>query len=514
MGERPKMSAYLRILPAPEDDRFTTCRPEYREAHFVSKLSTSQLSLPRAPARSSRPPSSRVIRFTREVLREERPDGASRPLSLQAVVGPDETDDWMYSLFLDFYLSLLRSGEDVALICVSGPSGRIVAGGLPDATRFFFVDSHHDGPCFVTRLLQHMRDAGDDVALSIGLETFGYPSAKERRVLFPQQHVTAEAVRDRYCRLMLGAGAAMPTLSVFRFTQANCSTGTVLTSELRLVFIPPLGGDLSFSTLSHSCGGGEGEGEGGGVFSANSLTPKRPTCASASSGHQETTLAARVRDWHCSRAERFGTTQVLPTREPSSSIRCTTSPCPSMPEFTAGRSCAIAFTQLASTVSAVYGRLSPALTEPLLADLRDSFRGAITTAILGVVDEDQGSEPTTRRIIAMLGKAAFLARNMGWTGPSARPEAVMIDSLELDYLRRAAGRTAYLEQQVSALQGELAGLRELGASDVRLARSRAGALGADVEALQRERAALAQRAQGLQRQVRLLEGAHGLSVRD
>ncbi|TNJ28222.1 hypothetical protein GMRT_14374 [Giardia muris] len=512
MSERPKMSAYLRILPSPEDDRFTACRSEYREAHFVSKLSTSQLSLPRAPARSSRPPSTRVIRFTREVMREERSDGTSRPLSLQGVIGPDETDEWMYSLFLDFYLALLRSGEDVTVICVSGPSGRVITGGLPDATRFFFVDSHHDGPCFITRLLQHMRAAGDDVALSIGLETFGYPSTTEKRVLFPQQHVTTEAIRDRYCRLMLGAGSTMPTLSIFRFTQANCSTGTVLTSELRLVYIPPLGEELSFSTLARSCGGGEGNGDG--VFSANSLTPKRPTCASASSGRQMTTLAVRVRDWHCSRAERFGTAQVLPTREPSTSVRCTTSPCPSMPEVTAGKSCAIAFTQLANTMSAVYGRLSPALTEPFLADLRDSFRGSITTAILGVVGEDQGSEPTTRRIIAMLGKAAFLARNMGWTGPSARPEAVMIDSLELDYLRRAAGRTAYLEQQVSALQGELAGLRELGASDVRLARSRAETLAADVETLQQERAALAQRAQGLQRQVRLLESAHGLSVRD
>ena len=508
MPQRPKISGYTRIIPIPETARSCFFDVKHAALHEIRKESTSQLTIPFIAQGVTRPSSASTVsylggrkgRAAREARATDIGDGRSL-LSCQAIVGADETDDWLYEDILDWYLELLCRGEDIYIIAFSGTDMGYLPNPLPEPISFFFCSKSSLEQCFLARLLHKLKARSLDTIFTISCQVLGY---RENSVicLMPQQYITPEALLTIYCSLLVDVGRTMPTISTFNITVSDSSESFIVTSTLKIAIVPSVGGaskSTSISVLEEAIPGrGQfpratsdiGHKQLVETTSINHLSPPVST-EKVTIGHSSgSTLAQRIKEGKCSRTERLGDIQVLGchgVKPEKSAVEI-----PSSTLYPSANSEDI-MTYISAAFMALHNREMPLLRCPFLLDLKGTFTGRVCTCVIGFVFQSAGRDRWTRRILGTVNKASLVARNNNWAGPTTSQKTVVIDADELEMIKRTAERAHLLEAELSSLKRESKQFISASTLDMSVLRTRAEALASQEAILKAERAYLAQK---------------------
>ncbi|EFO65040.1 Hypothetical protein GLP15_2584 [Giardia lamblia P15] len=509
MSQRPKISGYTRIVPAPEPTRSCFFNHRHAALYEIRKESTSQLTIPFIAQGVTRPNSASTLlyhgggrgRAAREAGAINFGEGRSL-LNCQAIVGPDETNDWLYGEVLDWYLDLLCHGEDLHILAFSGTDVGHLPGPLPEPISFFFCSTSSLEKCFIARLLHKLKSRSSDTIFTLSCQVLGYRENNNVVCLMPQQYIAPDALLSTYCGLLIDAGRTMPTISTLNITISDDSGSFIVTSTLKLGIIPFVGG----ATRSTAVPVLEGAIPGRGQFprttlevgsrhdiettSINHLSPSINTGKSVIKQSCGSTLAHRIKEGKCSRAEKLGDIQVLgchgvqPERSavelPSSIV------CPSADSENIMIRISAAFTALCN-------REIPLLKCPFLLDLKGTFTGRVCTCVIGFVFQSAGRDRWTRKILSTVNKVSLIARNNNWAGPTTAQKTVTIDADELQMIKRAADRAHLLEAELNSLKHESKRFITASTLDMSVLRTKAEALASQEAILKTERAYLAQK---------------------
>lgn len=520
MPQRPKISGYIRIIPAPETTRSCFFDPKHAALHEVRKESTSQLTIPFMAQGATRPSSASILsyhggrrgRAAREYGVKDIGDGRSL-LSCQSVVGADETDDWLYRDILNWYIDLLYHGEDIHIIAFSGADAGSLPDPLPEPISFFFCSKSSFEQCFIARLLHRLKSKTPDTIFTISCQVLGYRENDSVICIMPQQYITPEALLNIYCSLLIDVGRAIPTISTLNITVSDKSGSFIVTSTLKIAIVPLVGSSprLTSAPMLEAATPGRSQFPVAAPntdyvpfepASINHLSPPSPL--SANSGKptirqsRGPTLAQRIKEGKCSRAERLGDVQVLGcygVRLEKNAVEVSSSmvyPSADSEDI---------MVQISSAFTALRNREIPLLKCPFLLDLKDTFTGRVCTCVIGFVYQSAGRDRWTRRILNAINNASLVARNNNWAGPTTTPRTVRIDADELEMIKRAAERASLLEAELNNLKRESKQFISASALDISVLRTRAEALASQEAILKAERAYLAQRSKLLLSQI-------------
>lgn len=516
MHQRPKISGYVRIIPVPEITRSCFFDPKHAALHEIRKESTSQLTIPCMGQGVTRPSSASTTSYTggrrgrsaREFGIKDSSNGRSL-LSCQSVVGADETDDWIYKDLLDWYIDLLYHGEDISIIAVAGTDVGSVPTPLPEPISFFFCSKSSIEQCFIARLLHKLKSKIHDSIFTISCQVLGYRENNNVVCIMPHQYITPNALLNTYCSLLIDVGRTIPTISTLNISMSDKSGSFIVTSTLKLGIIPLVGSAprLTCDPII------EGATPGRGQFpmevspvdhvsfepvSINHLSPPANNAKFTIKQSHGQTLAQRIKEGKCSRAERLGDIQVLGcygARPDISAVEIR----PSITYPSANNESIMI--QISSAFTALYNRDMPILKCPFLTDLKDTFTGRVCTCVIGFVSQSAGRDRWTRRILATINNVSMIARNNNWAGPTTSQKTVRIDADELEMIKRAAERAHLLEAELNTLKLESKQFVSASTLDIAILRTKAEALATQEAILKSERAYLAQRSKLLMNQM-------------
>ncbi|KAE8301988.1 hypothetical protein GL50803_0061271 [Giardia duodenalis] len=510
MSQRPKISGYIRIIPVPEATRSCFFNPKHAALYEVRKESTSQLTIPFIAQGVTRPSSASILSYhggggRGRAAREAGPisfgEGRSL-LSCQAIVGPDETNDWLYGEVLDWYLDLLCHGEDLHILAFAGTDVGHLSGPLPEPISFFFCSMSSLEQCFIARLLHRLKARSPGAIFTLSCQVLGYRENNSVVCLMPQQYITPDALLNTYCSLLIDVGRTMPTISTFNITISDESGSFIVTSTLKLGIIPFVGGasgSTAIPVLEEAIPGrghfprttpGVGSQQFIETTSINHLSPSGSSGKSVITQSCGPTLAHRIKEGKCSRAERLGDIQVLGCHGVQSERSAVEVPSSIIHPSANNESI---MTQISAAFAALCNRELPLLKCPFLLDLKDTFTGRVCTCVIGFVFQSAGRDRWTRKILSTVNKVSLVARNNNWAGPTTAQKTVTIDADELQMIRRAADRAHLLEAELNSLKHESKRFITASALDMAVLRTKAEALASQEAILKTERAYLAQK---------------------